>query len=155
MKLTFQTSQKSVDLLDLHVSLKDGRIFTDLHVKPTDGRQFLHYKSFHPSHIKNSIPLSQALRISRLCSSQNDFNAHISNLKDWFLARDYPQKVVNEKIEKVIFGKQPTRKDTSEQGVPFVATYLPKRKDLDKLIKIYNFSYTVIARLKKFFHQFL
>ena len=71
------------------------------------------------------------------------------------MAKDYPQKVVKEHIDKVVFGKQPTRKDTSEQGVPFVATYLPKRKDLDKLIKIYNFSYTVIARLKKFFHQFL
>ena len=57
------------------------------------------------------------------------------------MARDYPQKVVNEKIEKVIFGKQPTSKDTSEQGVPFVAAYLPKREDLGKLIKIYNFSY--------------
>ena len=89
----------------------------------------------HPSHIKNSIPYSQALRISRFWSSQNDFNAHISNLKDWFLARDYTQKVVSEQIDKVVFGKQPTRKDTSEQGVPFVATYHPKLKDLGKLIK--------------------
>ena len=56
-------------------------------------------------------------------------------MKDWFLARDYPQKVVSEQIEKVVFGKQPFRKDTSEQGVPFVATYHPKLKDLGKLIK--------------------
>ena len=49
----------------------------------------------------------------------------LSNLKDCFLARDYPQKVISEQIEKVVFGKQPFRKDTSEQGVPFVATYHP------------------------------
>ena len=66
---------------------------------------------------------------------QNDFNAHISNLMGWLLARDYPQKFVSEQIDKVVFGKQPTRKDTSEKGVPFVATYHPKRKNLGKLIK--------------------
>ena len=69
LKFTYQTSQNSVDFLDLHVSLKDGAIFTELHIKPTDGHQFLHYKPSHPSQTKNSILLSQALRISRLCSS--------------------------------------------------------------------------------------
>ena len=121
--------------LELDVRLKDGAIFPDLHIKPTDRHQFLHYKSFHPSHIKNSIPYSQALRISRLCSSQNNFNAYISKFRDWFLTKDYPQKVVCEQIHKVVFGKQPNREDTSDQGVPFVATYHPKLKDLGKLIK--------------------
>ena len=135
LKFTYETSQNSANFLDINVSLKDGAIFTDLHIRPTDGHQFLHYKSSHPNHIKNSIPYSQALRISRLCSSQEDFSAHISNLKDWFLARDYPQKVVSEQIEKVVFGKQPFRKDTCEQGVPFVATYHPKLNNLGKLLK--------------------
>ena len=120
---------------DLHLSLKDGPIFTDLHIKPTNGHRFLHYKSSHPSHIKNSITFSEDLGISTLCSSQNDFNPHISNLKDWFLAGDYPQKVVSEQIDKVVFGKQPIHKDTSEQGVLFIATYHSKIKDLGKLIK--------------------
>ena len=75
------------------------------------------------------------MRISRLCSSQNDFNAHISNLKDWFLTRDYPQKVVSEQIHKVVFDKQPTRKDTPEQGVSLVQTCHHKPKDLGNLIK--------------------
>ena len=68
LKFTYETSQNSVDFLDLNVSLKDGAIFTDLHIKATDGYQFLHYKSSHLSHIKNSIHYSQTLRISRLCS---------------------------------------------------------------------------------------
>ena len=51
------------------------------------------------------------------------------------MARDYPQKVVSEQIDKVVFGEQPSRKDTSEQDVPFVATYHPKLRDLDKLTK--------------------
>ena len=49
LKFAYETSQNSVDFLDLNVSLKDDAIFTDLHIKPTDGHQFLHYKSSHPS----------------------------------------------------------------------------------------------------------
>ena len=84
----------------------------------------------------NSIPFSQALRVIRPCSLQNNFNAHISNLKDWISARDYRQKIVKEQIDKVVFGKQPTCKDTSEQGVPFVATYHSKLRQVDKKFAI-------------------
>ena len=42
LKFTYQTHQKNVDFLDLHVSLKDDTIFTDLHIKPTDSYQSLH-----------------------------------------------------------------------------------------------------------------
>ena len=131
MKFTYRTSQNNINFLDLN----DGGIFTDPYIKSTDCHQFLHYKSSHPRHIKNSILYSQTLRISKLYSSQNDFSAHISNLKDWFLARDYPLKIVCKQIDKAVFCKQPSRKDTSEQGVPFVATYHPKLKDLGKFIK--------------------
>ena len=55
------------------------------------------------------------------------------------MAREYPQKVVKEQIDRVVFGKQTTYEDTSEQGVPFVATYHPKLKDLGKLIKNVQF----------------
>ena len=43
-------------------------------------------------------------------------------MKVWFLARDYPENLVNEHINKVAFGKnQPSRKN-SENGVPFAVT---------------------------------
>ena len=74
MKFTYETSQNDVDFLDLNVSLN----MVQFPFKSKDGHQFLHFKASHLSHIKNSIPYNQALRISRPCSSQNDFNAHIS-----------------------------------------------------------------------------
>ena len=42
--------------------------------------------------------------------------------------RDYHQKHVSEQIDKVVFGKQPTRKDTSEQGVRFLQHIIPNLK---------------------------
>ena len=94
----------------------------------------LHYKSSHPDHIKKLISYSQAFSLSRICSSEKDFKGYIDQMKEWFLARDYPENIVNEQIKKVVFGKsQPSRKN-SENDIPFVVTYHPKVK-LGKLIK--------------------
>ena len=51
------------------------------------------------------------------------------------MARRYLQKIVNDQIDKVVFGKNPPVKKSLENGIPFVATYHPKVKDLGKLIK--------------------
>ena len=71
------------------------------------------HKSSHPEHIKNSIPYSQALRLSRIYSSEKYFKGHVDRMKEWFLARHYPKNVANEQIDKVVFGKnRPSRKIT-------------------------------------------
>ena len=38
---------------------------------------YLLYSSAHPSHVKNSIPISQFLRLRRLCSDDSDFSEKI------------------------------------------------------------------------------
>ena len=55
-------------------------------------------------------------------------------MKVWFLGRGYPEKVVNNQADKVVFGKNPPVKKSSEPRIPFVAKYHPKVKDLGKLI---------------------
>ena len=85
--------------------------------------------------IKNSIPYSQTLRLSRICSSEKDFKGQVDRMKEWFFARDYPEKFFNEQINKVVFGKSQRNRKNSENGVPFVVTYHPKDKKLGKLIK--------------------
>ena len=92
-----------------------------------------YYQSSHPHHMKVSLLYIQAVRFSRNCSSEKDFTAHIFKIKEWFLARGYP--VVNDQIGKVVFGKNPPVKKSSENGIPFVATYHPKVTDLGQLIK--------------------
>ena len=110
-------------------------LHTDLYIKPTDGHQYRHYQSSHPLHIKNSIPYSQALRVSRICSSEKDFKTHISHMKEWFLARVYPEIVIKNQIDKVAFRRDLSVKKNLESGIPFVTTYRPKVKELWKLIR--------------------
>ena len=56
-------------------------------------------------------------------------------MKEWFLARDYPENVVNEQIDKVVFSMSQINRNNSENDIPFVVTYHPKVKKLGKLIK--------------------
>ena len=55
-------------------------------------------------------------------------------MKVWFLARGYPEKVVNNQTDKVVFSKNPPVKKSSKPRIPFVTTCHPKVKDLGKLI---------------------
>ena len=72
--------------------------------------------------------------MNRICSSEKDFKGHVDRMKEWFLAKDYQENVVNERINKVVFGKSQPSRNNSENGISFV--YLsPKVKKPGKLIK--------------------
>ena len=87
----------------MKVSLRNGNIFTDVYVKSTDRHQYLHYLSGHPYHTKKSAAFSQTLRISRLCSSEKDFENHKEEMKLWFRKRDYPEDLISSEMRKVSF----------------------------------------------------
>ena len=57
IKFIADWSYRSVNFLDVKVTMKDGKVITDLYVKPTDTHQYLDYLSFHPYHCKKKHPL--------------------------------------------------------------------------------------------------
>ena len=129
LKFTSEKSKKSVNFLDVTVSLINQHLETDLYCKSTDCHQFLDFNSAHPIHIKKSIVYSQGLRIKRLCSSSVAFENYLESLKDWFQNRGYPKTLVDNQLKRVTETRQ-----TSDQtykrasGVPLVLTYHPPIK---------------------------
>ena len=71
-KPTSERSATSIPFLDVNIQLHDG-IETDLYCNPTDKHQYLLHSSSHPNHTKRSIPYSLALRLRRICSTDNFF----------------------------------------------------------------------------------
>ena len=67
--------------LDLKEKLSKGCLTTDLHFKDTDWHQDLHFNSSHPDHTKRSIICSQALRLTKMCTFENDFLRHRDKMK--------------------------------------------------------------------------
>ena len=133
-KFTYE-KKDNIDFLDLNISKRDSHLVTDLYFKETDRYQYLHYQSSHPEHIKKSIVYSQALRFKRNCTFEKDFNQHLVNMKEWFFARGYPEKMVKEQIKRVVFGKtDKTREDSTERS-SFAVTFYPKLTFFAKKIK--------------------
>ena len=72
-------------------------------------------------------------------------------MKEWFLVRGYPEIVVNNQIDKVVFGRDQFVKKKLESGIPFVITCHFDVKKLRKLIR--NFLYnTVMEKFKRVSH---
>ena len=80
IKFTFNHSFTSIPFLDINVSILNGTITTDLYTKPTDKHQYLLHSSYHPIHTKRSISFSLALRLRRICSTNETFTLRTNEL---------------------------------------------------------------------------
>ena len=83
-KYTWEISDTSLAFLDIKVSVEGNGLCTTVHYKPTDPHSYLLYSSLHPSHVKNSIPYSQFLRLPRLCSEDSEFSLKSEEMCDFF-----------------------------------------------------------------------
>ena len=93
LKYTWEISETSLAFLDIKVSISGNMLCTSVHYKPTDSHSYLLYSSSHPSHVKNSIPYSQLLRLGCVRSDDSDFSSK-SEMCQFFEKRCYPVSVV-------------------------------------------------------------
>ena len=71
--------------------------------------------------------------MNRICSYESDFVRHLGNIKSWFLKRGYLLDLVEGETKKVNNVNNRSR-GKSIKGVPFVLTYHPKLKSLNKIL---------------------
>lgn len=62
--------------------------------KAIDKNSYLHYKSFHPKPLHNSIPYGQFTRIRRNSSFTGDYVSQSRAMKEDFLNRGYPAQLI-------------------------------------------------------------
>ena len=114
------------------------KIHTKLYIKPTDKKQYLHYNSCHPTHVKKAIPYSQALRYRRIIDDDEELKLNLHTLLNKFTNRGYPTEYVSTQINKVFTKtrtetlqyKSQTQKDeefnkfvNNGPFLPFIVTY--------------------------------
>ena len=143
LEFTWEISDKSVTFLDISVSITDDRLSTSVHYKPTDSHSYLLYSSSHPKHTLNAIPFSQFLRLRRLCSDDEDFSNKCSEMRSFFLNRNYPAHVIDNAIRKVSTIDRATalapNTRTSNNRIPFTLTYHPLNNSIKPIVNR-NFS---------------
>ena len=112
-----------------------------MYVKPTDSHQYLDASSCHVHHSIRSIPYSQALRLNRICSTQDAFDNRCNDLEEWLLKRGYNSDLVRKQILKARQQKRDDLLSTNRQVnrknsvITLNITYHPAFAHLGKVLK--------------------
>ena len=78
------------------------------------------------------------MRLSSICTYEEDFDKLALNMKSWFLERGYSKQMIDSQMGKVKFGQRLKALKGSKQagfGAPFVITYHPKLNKIMKIMK--------------------
>ena len=101
IKFDFNFSNKEINFLDTVVyKTQSGKLETKLYRKESDRQAYLHRKSEHTESLKQNIPFSQALRLCRNYSTNNEFQDSCDKLRNKLIERGYKQQEINEGIER-------------------------------------------------------
>ena len=142
IKFTSSHSATSISFLDVKVSLSQfGMVETDLYTKPTDKHQYLLQSSCHPLHTKRAIPFSLALRLRRICSSDESFTLRANELIQYLNDCGYNLSFLRKEIQRVhaitrnetLKPSQSTTRQPSR--VPLVITYNPALRSISTIIQ--------------------
>jgi len=129
IKFTLEFSKTEIPFLDTLVYIENNKLKTKLYKKPTDNKQYLHFNSEHPQHVKKAIPYAQALRYRRIIEDDHILLVELQKLKENFIIRQYPEKIVDSAISRVLqldrseIIKYRPKTAKSWQFIPFVLTY--------------------------------
>ncbi|XP_063417483.1 uncharacterized protein LOC134700015 [Mytilus trossulus] len=140
IKFTYESSMVKINFLDTTSYIKNGTIITDLHFKRTDKHQFLSPKSCHPKHCSRGIPFSQALRIKRICSTENTKNSRLGQLRKHLVVQGYNNNIIDSAFERA---NRTSRQELLEykdknkaaNRTPLVLTYHPDFKNVSSIVQ--------------------
>lgn len=141
IKFTSEYSSSNVVFLDTRVKIQDGKILTELYSKPTATHTYLHNSSDHPPHTIRSNPLSQFIRIRRICTLINDYRKHASEFVKFYVQRGYSRgkmiriaEVVAQKDRQELLQPKAKISSISNQRIPLVVNWHQKFKGISKLL---------------------
>ena len=90
-----------ISYLDLWIIKEGDQLYTDLYTKPTDSNTLLKADSYHPLHLKNSLPFSQLCRVKRICTRENDFDRNAEMMLNKFRTRGYKENTLTTAKSKI------------------------------------------------------
>ena len=89
IKLEISQSTKTINFLDVCITLNQQTLSTTVFSKPRDAHVYLHPKSFHPEHMIRSIPKSQFLRLCKICFDSSDYIKESKEYLNFFIKQGY------------------------------------------------------------------
>ena len=158
IKFDYEISKTSIPFLDTRIYIDENRqLQTTLFTKPTDTHNYLHYKSAHPRHLKNSLPYSQALRLRRICTKDDELHSNCKQMEEHFLRRGYHKENLQDQIRKAILTPRDTtlKKVTKERSkrIPLVTMFNSTLPQIGKILRERWDILNIKPKLKKLFSE--
>ena len=97
------TYGKTLVYLDIDLKLTDHNILlTRTYRKSTASETYLDYRSSHPKHLKDNLPISIFTRSFIICNTQTSFNTEKDKIIQRFKNSHFPGKVITTALNKTI-----------------------------------------------------
>ena len=133
IKFTMNTNPNGIEFLDTFIQVKNGKFHIRPFTKPTDTKQYVEPTSCHPPHTISAIPYSQALRLKRICTEQEDLEKELVKLYGYFRNRNYSESTIVEGIQKALYQKPKPPKETAIPTT-MVIEYNPRNPNYSNII---------------------
>ena len=126
--------------MDLLITTDNGKLGTTVYSKPTDGHLYLHHDSCHPKSTKLAVEKGVALRLKRICSSEDEFTKKSKDYQAFLVTRGHDPVNVIDNFEKVKnLNRNEARKRQGKQEEEkkhrFFTEYNPRCPNISEIIK--------------------
>ena len=125
--------------MDLFIRIENGKLETTVYSKPTDGHLYLHNDSCHPRSTKLGVEKGVALRLRRICSTEDEFDKQSKDYMAFLANREHPPKEIIKNFE---HAKQITRREARTKRVPgeekkhrFFTEFNPNSPNISEILK--------------------
>ena len=93
--------EKGLEFLDLRIKCVNGKLSVDVFAKPTNSFTYIKPSTCYPCKSINNVPHGIALRLCRICDTDEKFESRANEYKQYLLARDYKPSLVDKQFQEV------------------------------------------------------
>ncbi|XP_041434485.1 uncharacterized protein LOC121398936 [Xenopus laevis] len=140
VKFTTEISKRTLNFLDVSLTMENGSIITNLYRKATDRNSLLNCSSFHSRKCITGIPKGQFLRARRIASDDAKYWEAAEGLINRFCTKGYSRCTLHKTAAEV--GRIPrtsllqgSKAANKNNRTPFVSLYHHKSDQVEKVIK--------------------
>mgnify|MGYP001794966372 FL=1 len=140
LKFTMEVSVKEICFLDLRITNDNGKLNTTVYSKPTDSHLYLHSKSCHPKKSIVGIEKGVALRLKRICSTDQEFNNKRNEYSKYLVNRGHTQPSVNKAFKSVSSmtrdeARTPKGHVNKNFPITFTSKYNPRGPNIKSIVQ--------------------
>ena len=131
-----------LEFLDLKLKMVNGKISVDVFSKPTNSFTYVLPSTCYPNRNIRNVPKGIALRLRRICDSDEKYNERSEEYQKYLIARDYQTGSVKRQFEEVkklrrSEARRTKVKSNQVRKLNFFTTYNPSLPNMDTLVKKY------------------